>query len=99
MVRRMAIAALPVIAAAAVLTVVIGSDSVRPRPIPSAAHAQEAPAARSAHRVRRPLRAAPAQIRGAAARRMAIPILMYHVIADSRPGTPYVGLWVRPDVF
>ena len=102
MLRRIAIASLPVLAAAAVLTVVIGSGSGGPRPIPIAANAQEAPAARApvaAHHSARSLPAAPAQIRGAAARRMAIPILMYHVIADPPHGTPNVGLWVRPHAF
>lgn len=101
MVRRMAIASLPVLAAVAVLVLVIGSESGRPRALPSAANAQTQPAAQApgaTHRTQR-LPAAPVQIRGAAARRMAIPILMYHVIADPRPDTPNVGLWVRPDEF
>jgi peptidoglycan/xylan/chitin deacetylase (PgdA/CDA1 family) len=28
-----------------------------------------------------------------------VPILMYHVIADPPPGTPYPELWVSPDTF
>jgi peptidoglycan/xylan/chitin deacetylase (PgdA/CDA1 family) len=101
MVRRIAITSLPVLAAAAVLGVVIGSESGHPRPLPIAANAQTGPAARApvvAQRTRR-LPAAPAQIRGAAARRMPIPILMYHVVAQPRPATPYIGLWVRPTAF
>lgn len=38
-------------------------------------------------------------IRGAAARRARVPILMYHVIADAPPGTPYPGLWVPKRLF
>src|SRR5206468_7394183 len=41
----------------------------------------------------------PAQVRGAAARRMPIPILMYHVIATPPPGSAYPGLWVPATTF
>jgi peptidoglycan/xylan/chitin deacetylase (PgdA/CDA1 family) len=41
----------------------------------------------------------PAEVRGAAARRMRIPILMYHVVAVPKPGTPNLGLWVTPGTF
>jgi peptidoglycan/xylan/chitin deacetylase (PgdA/CDA1 family) len=47
----------------------------------------------------RPLRTPPSEVRGAAARRMPIPILMYHVVANPPLGSPYAGLWVRPRVF
>ncbi len=37
--------------------------------------------------------------RGAAARHAAVPVLMYHVIADAPAGTPYPELWVPPARF
>lgn len=49
-------------------------------------------AARAAERARWPLR-------GAAAARKRVPILMYHVIADAPAGTAYPDLWVAPDRF
>jgi peptidoglycan/xylan/chitin deacetylase (PgdA/CDA1 family) len=67
--------------------------------------AQQTPAAASAHAhaharaAAGPLPPAPAQVRGAAAERMPIPILMYHVIATPTPGTPYPGLWVPTRTF
>ena len=45
---------------------------------------------------------APAQgplVRGAQARRAAVPVLMYHVIKAPPPGTPYPELWVAPERF
>jgi peptidoglycan/xylan/chitin deacetylase (PgdA/CDA1 family) len=101
--RRVAIAALPAVAAAAVVTVIIGSESGRPRATPVAAHARTERAAGAAAGARtasrRPLRTPPNEVRGAAARRLPVPILMYHVIADPPSGTPYPGLWVRPRLF
>jgi peptidoglycan/xylan/chitin deacetylase (PgdA/CDA1 family) len=38
-------------------------------------------------------------VTGAAARRVRVPILMYHVIADPPPGEPYPELWVSPRAF
>src|SRR5436190_24302342 len=101
MLRRVAIACLPVFAAAAVLAVVIGSKSGRPRPTPVAAQVgTHGDVSRVAGRRRHsPLPMPPDDVRGAAARRMAIPILMYHVVADPPPGTPLIGLWVRPETF
>jgi peptidoglycan/xylan/chitin deacetylase (PgdA/CDA1 family) len=40
-----------------------------------------------------------AEVRGDQAKRMAIPILMYHPIMAPPPGTPYPHLWVRPKNF
>lgn len=40
-----------------------------------------------------------AQISGAKARRMAVPILMYHVISKAPPGVRNAELWVDKDVF
>src|SRR3954453_3295367 len=100
MVRRLAIASLPVLAVAAVLAVVIGSESGRPRVAPIAAHARTPQAENATQRLRNSrLPPPPSEIRGAAARRMPIPILMYHVIANPPPGVPNVGLWVPPQVF
>jgi peptidoglycan/xylan/chitin deacetylase (PgdA/CDA1 family) len=42
---------------------------------------------------------APADVRGAAARRMRIPILMYHVVSAPPAGTPNAELWVGQDRF
>jgi peptidoglycan/xylan/chitin deacetylase (PgdA/CDA1 family) len=92
MVRRLAIACLPALAAGVILALVIGSESGRPRATPIAAHARSP-------RAEPPLPAAPNDVRGSAARRMPIPILMYHVVANRPPGSPYPGLWVRPRVF
>jgi len=100
MVRRLAIASLPILAAAAVLVVAIGSESGHPRRSPVAAHAATKPAALTAPGVRHgPLRRPPREVTGAAARRMPVPILMYHVVADPSPGVAFPGLWVRPRLF
>ncbi|MEV4419612.1 polysaccharide deacetylase family protein [Patulibacter sp. NPDC049589] len=37
--------------------------------------------------------------RGARAKAAAVPILMWHVVATPRPGTPYPDLWVTPEAF
>jgi peptidoglycan/xylan/chitin deacetylase (PgdA/CDA1 family) len=41
----------------------------------------------------------PAEVRGSAAQRMAIPILMYHVVSAPKPGTPMAWLWVPESSF
>src|SRR5439155_15928301 len=51
------------------------------------------------HRHRAALPRPPAQVRGAAARRMPVPILMYHVIGTRPPSAPYPELWVAPATF
>lgn len=38
-------------------------------------------------------------VHGAAAQRVRVPILMYHVIADAPAGTAYPDLWIGPDRF
>jgi peptidoglycan/xylan/chitin deacetylase (PgdA/CDA1 family) len=99
--RVLAFAALALVVAAVVAIARRGSDS------PSPPHAATpAPTATSgAHRARarahrpRALPAPPADVRGAAARRMAIPILMYHVVSHAVAGTPNPQLWVGEDVF
>jgi peptidoglycan/xylan/chitin deacetylase (PgdA/CDA1 family) len=99
--RRIAIALLPLLAAAAIVTVVVRSQSSHDSAAVATTRARRAPApARHRHRSRRAtLPAPPAEVRGAAARRMPIPILMYHVVATPQPGTPNLALWVRPETF
>jgi peptidoglycan/xylan/chitin deacetylase (PgdA/CDA1 family) len=95
--RLAAVAALVLVVAVVVAIARRGS----PAPQPSTA----APAARAAtatpRRTRRPraLPAAPADVRGAAARRMPVPILMYHVVSAAAPGVANAQLWVGRDVF
>lgn len=54
------------------------------------------PAAREAARAE--VRAA-WPLRGTAAERVRVPILMYHVISDAPAGTAYPDLWVGPELF
>jgi peptidoglycan/xylan/chitin deacetylase (PgdA/CDA1 family) len=101
MVRRLGIAALPLLAAGAVLALVLGYThrSQSPgssSPATAAVAAPPKPRAKHRHRV---LPRPPAQIRGATAEHTAIPILMYHVIGTIQPGQPYPELWVRPAAF
>lgn len=86
------------IAALAVALVVRGRGSAAPRP---SAAAPTATATRTP-RPRKPkwhLPAAPADVQGAAARRMNVPILMYHVVSAAPAGTPNPELWVAQDTF
>jgi peptidoglycan/xylan/chitin deacetylase (PgdA/CDA1 family) len=57
---------------------------------------EAAPAAAARHdrAVQPAVPRAPIVVRGPAARRMAVPILAYHVIGTPAPGTPNPGLWV-----
>jgi peptidoglycan/xylan/chitin deacetylase (PgdA/CDA1 family) len=84
---------LPALAAAAVLGACGGGSHARLEPTrtPTAAHAAVV--------LHKALAPPPAQVRGAAARSMPIPILMYHVIATPPPGASYPGLWVAPATF
>ncbi|MEA2405053.1 MAG: hypothetical protein QOE08_1700 [Thermoleophilaceae bacterium] len=90
---------LPVLALVAVVAAVVGilatrGDDSKPQ---TAAHGS---ARRSVKRARpRALPAPPADVRGAAAERMAIPILMYHVVSAAKPGTPNAQLWVPEAAF
>ncbi len=85
-------------AAVAVVAIVLnrGDD-----PAPQSGTARPAklvqPTAKRAHR--RGLPAPPADVSGAAAQRMAIPILMYHVVSAAKPGTPNPELWVPESTF
>src|SRR3954454_4749153 len=58
-------------------------------------------AARGKHRqpTRRRLPPAPGDVRGARARRMPVPILMYYVISDAPAGVANPQLWVRQETF
>src|SRR5947207_662008 len=99
--QRVTAVGVVIAAAAAVLAVVIGSQSGKPTARPEAATAS-APQPRPAvhrHRRTRPLPPAPAQVRGDAARQMAVPILMYHVVGNRPPTAPYPELWVTPTTF
>src|SRR5690242_16661414 len=88
--RRLVLATLAAVALAA-------CGGGHPRATPTATRTPQHHRLR--HRAARVLPAAPAQVRGAAARRMPVPILMYHVIATPTAGTPYPGLWVPTPLF
>jgi peptidoglycan/xylan/chitin deacetylase (PgdA/CDA1 family) len=72
--------------AALVATVVVVAPRPHPRPTTKP---HEAAAGRSHVRM----------VSGAAARRRAVPILMYHVLGSPPPGTAYPELWVSPGAF
>jgi len=103
--RVLAVAALVLLVAAVVVVVRGGGSHAQPAPVVAAA-ATPAPRA-SAHATRRTrakkkapaIPAAPADVRGTAARRMAIPILMYHVVTAAPPGTANPELWVPRETF
>src|SRR4051794_13359817 len=86
--RRIVLATLAAVALAG-----CGGGHSRPTPTPTP------PRPRARHRHARVLPAAPAQVRGDAARRAAVPILMYHVIATPTARATYPGLWVSPRMF
>jgi peptidoglycan/xylan/chitin deacetylase (PgdA/CDA1 family) len=95
--RLLALAAL---AAVVVIVAVVvrgrgesGSDPARA--VASATPART-PKARRAKPTPTPL---PGEVHGAAARRMPVPILMYHVISKAPAGTPNAELWVDRHVF
>jgi peptidoglycan/xylan/chitin deacetylase (PgdA/CDA1 family) len=89
--RRLALATL----AALALAGCGGSHPRASRPTPTPTPRQH----RTGHHPARVLPAAPAQVHGAAARHMPVPILTYHVIATPTAGTPYPGLWVPTRTF
>ena len=98
--QRVAALAVLIAAVAAVLAVVIGSHSGEPtvRPPVATASTPQPPPVHRRRRVRH-LPPAPAQVTGDAARRMPIPILMYHVVGNRPPAAPYPELWVAPTTF
>lgn len=69
----------------------------------AAKRAPVTPSTRAKAKARTPVAATldlgPNPLRGDAARHAAVPILMYHVIAAPRPGTPLAQLWVAPERF
>jgi peptidoglycan/xylan/chitin deacetylase (PgdA/CDA1 family) len=93
----------PVVGLAAVLAVAAGTGSKRsatgPTPAHAAVHRHHTHRSRAGADAVARLPAAPAQVRGAAARSMPIPILMYHVVATPKPGTPNAQLWVSQSTF
>jgi peptidoglycan/xylan/chitin deacetylase (PgdA/CDA1 family) len=94
------LAALAALAAAAVALVIVlhgGSDPARPRA--AAPTATTTPTATARPRARPAVKPAPADVRGAAARRMHIPILMYHVVSAPPAGTANAELWVAETRF
>jgi peptidoglycan/xylan/chitin deacetylase (PgdA/CDA1 family) len=95
--RVAAIAALVIVAVAGV-AIVRGSGKKAPARPPAAATAAATRAPRKA-KPKWHLPAAPADVSGAAARRMRVPILMYHVVSAAPAGTPNPELWVAPDAF
>ncbi len=98
--RLAAVAAL--VAAAVIALVVAGTGILHsggPSPRVASGGPAPGPAPTSRPRPKRRLPAAPADVRGAAARRMAIPILMYHVVSQAPAGTANAELWVAQDRF
>ena len=73
----------------------------RALPAGQTAVAKPSAAARVPHRQRTRWRLppAPAEVRGDRARRMPVPILMYHVITGAPPGAANAQLWVRHETF
>ncbi|WP_156027739.1 polysaccharide deacetylase family protein [Candidatus Solirubrobacter pratensis] len=94
--RLLAIGAL--VAAAAAVVAFARPQSPRPGAGVARANPSASPA-RPARKRRWHLPAAPADVRGAAARRMKVPILMYHVVSAPPPGAANAELWVDKDVF
>jgi peptidoglycan/xylan/chitin deacetylase (PgdA/CDA1 family) len=96
--RVAAVAALVVLVVAGVVVVRgSGGSAARPRAAPAANATATAAAARARPRWRLP--AAPADVRGAAARRMKVPILMYHVVSAAPASVANAQLWVDQGVF
>ena len=94
--RALAVVALALAAVAVALALTQRGE----KPAPAAATPAPTRTARARPHARRPaLPPAPVGVRGAAARRMAVPILMYHVVSAAPPGTPNAELWVDRHVF
>jgi peptidoglycan/xylan/chitin deacetylase (PgdA/CDA1 family) len=96
--RIAAVAAIALVLVAGVA--ILRSGGPAPRQSAKTARATPKPSRTPrAARARRQLPAAPADVRGAAARRMKVPILMYHVVSAAPAGTANAELWVDQDVF
>jgi peptidoglycan/xylan/chitin deacetylase (PgdA/CDA1 family) len=85
--QRAAAAALAALAATAAVSLVRGAPGRRAPPLAAAPARHD----RAAHGA---VPAAPVEVRGRAARRLAVPILTYHVVGTPAAGTPNERLWV-----
>jgi hypothetical protein len=85
--------ALALVAAGVVVAMGVGRHGRSPR---GSAEARRGGRQRVASRALPP---PPPDVRGSAARRMRVPILMYHVIGRLQPGAPYPSLTVSPAAF
>jgi peptidoglycan/xylan/chitin deacetylase (PgdA/CDA1 family) len=101
--RRRALAGVALLAVAGAIVAAVlllgGGDGPRTRPSGSAAPAHGV-RVRPAHHARAglPPYHGPT-VSGAAARRLPVPILMYHVVQDPPSGAAYPDLWVSPPEF
>jgi peptidoglycan/xylan/chitin deacetylase (PgdA/CDA1 family) len=100
MLARVAAVAALVVMVVAGLAIARGSGGGAARPSAAAPAAKAtATATAPAKRARWRLPAAPADVRGAAARRMKVPILMYHVVSAAPARVANAQLWVDRGVF
>jgi peptidoglycan/xylan/chitin deacetylase (PgdA/CDA1 family) len=97
--RALAVTALAVVIVGVALVVTRGGDDSPTAAAPTPAATPTPRRHRHRAKPRPAIPAAPAQVSGAAARRMAVPILMYHVVSAPPPGTPNAELWVDRHVF
>lgn len=92
------------VCALAIVTLVVAIAALRPSPSTPAASATPTPTATAtaAKPRKKPKTAVPpvvGEITGAKAKRMPVPILMYHVISKAPAGVANAELWVDKDVF
>src|SRR3954469_1558962 len=87
---------LGVVAAGLVVGACGGGNKAAPTATPRAAKTVKPPRRQAQRSV---LEGAPVHTRGAASRRVAIPILTYHVVAAAPAGAPYPQLWVNQETF
>jgi peptidoglycan/xylan/chitin deacetylase (PgdA/CDA1 family) len=92
--RALAAGALVLVVVAAVALAAHRGSPATPRAAAPRATATVAASQRARRRRARGLPAAPADLRGAAARGTAVPILMYHVVSAAPAGTANAQLWV-----
>ena len=94
-----ALAAALLALAAATVAFAVTRTGARPSPPPARDSAGSHPQPRARSPSRAADRGGHAPVRGSAARRMRIPILMYHVVSRPPPGTPNPQLWVSQERF